>query len=222
MDLQQLDQFFQALLQEMNSGQQGQATQQAQQMGEQLPQLAQQAAEAGSQSAQQFLQMMQQTQPISARLGAKLEKVMLLNQKCPRGYEFKKGGKFGTGRCMKCENDDPVSTGNSGMSVADIWKSERKKKKTSKKENGGIITREAIEKFSEMFKCGGKNKISFKKKLSLCDGGAVKDKISFKKKLSLEEGGEMEEKKKKGGKKAQTMINIKVTDNSRKFKEIKK
>lgn len=145
MDLQQLDQFFQALMQEMQSGQSGPATQQAQEMGDQLPQMAQEAAQQGSQAAAAFLEMMSQQQPVAARLGTKLQKVQLLKGQCPEGFEFKTGGKFGAGKCMKCKGGKMKKDTGGQISVKDEWKQNRK---AEKKEKGGTLT----DKFKSLLK----------------------------------------------------------------------
>jgi hypothetical protein len=114
-------------------------------------------------------------QPMAARLGAKLRKVMELNDKCPEGYEMaymKVGGKMKKG-CKKC-GGGKMETGGK-VSVADEYKNSKKpnaqnaafntigkeQKRVEKKELGGLITPEVANAFRLRY--GGKAKQLYKK-----------------------------------------------------------
>ena len=74
----------------------------------------------------EFEQMWQtQEQPISAKLGAKLKRVMELNDVCPEGYEmkvFKMGGKV----CKKCMEAQKGTKMPKKQSAADEFKNSKK------------------------------------------------------------------------------------------------
>ena len=131
MDEQQMQEQIVQLVQAAMSGDQ-QANQQIQQIMQSAQQGDQQAAQI-AQMIQQVAQQMQQQQAQVARMGAKLNYIKYLRDKCPNGYEmqyFQKGGSF----CKKCVRKN--------------------------KDGGEAPTGNAVEQFRKVReqKCGGKTK----------------------------------------------------------------
>jgi hypothetical protein len=131
-------------------------------------------AQQGDQGAQQLIQMLQggqgggqapqgggQPQPMAARLGGKLRTVKALNNVCPEGYELKSFKAGGT-MCKKCmkkaEDGAKIDKKNKPASVAEEFKQAKGKKETkpntAKKQLGGLVTPQAVEKF-KAYKQGG-------------------------------------------------------------------
>lgn len=163
---------------------------------------------------QKFIQSMQEgTQ--SAKNGAKLNYIKSLRGKCPEGFElgyFKEGGKV----CAKCvakqEKQGAIQfrpmQGEKGTKMVQDFKKELKtkkdkinisKKKTDKKEFGGII--QIDQKVLDAFKCGGKVQKNCKgASMKNCKGGLVKksNKIPIKQKFIESDkcGGKTKKKKK--------------------------
>lgn len=128
--MEQLKQLIQAIL----SGDQA-AMQQFQQLvsdpqqGPQVIKAVQILAEQGDPDARQLIEMMQQQAPMSAKLGAKLRTVRMLNNICPEGYElksFKVGGKV-CKRCMKSmqKGDETEKKPTKKESPADEYKNSK-------------------------------------------------------------------------------------------------
>jgi hypothetical protein len=181
---------LQQLIQAVVSGDQ-QAMQQFQQLiqdpqqGPQVIQAIQQMAQQGDPGAQQLMQMLgggqegggeqqappQEGAPMAARLGGKLRTVKVLNNVCPDGYELKSFRAGGT-LCKKCmkKAEDGTKIEKKPANAAEEFKQAKGKKeakpnvdkKINKKQVGGLVTPQAVEKF-KAFKQGG----AFTKRITL-------------------------------------------------------
>ena len=146
---------------------------------------------------------------ISAKLGAKLNYIKRLNNRCPEGYEikyFKVGGEL----CAKCMKQGalPVAAHKKGGSTVidnikrDIEEKKcggKAKKKTSKKQTGGAVTSNIYSAKCgakiESDKCGGKAK---KKTKAACGGTKLVAKSTAKfgcKGTKFQNGGKAYDKK---------------------------
>lgn len=159
------------LIQGVVSGDPG-ATQKLQQIiqdpqqGPQVIQAIQQRAQQGDQNANQLLQMLQGgeqggAQPMAARLGGKLRTVKALNDICPDGYELKSYKSGGTlcKKCMKKAEDGTKIEKKPANAIEEFKQAKGKgKKETPKKQLGGLVTPQAVEKFKSLKQGGFINK----------------------------------------------------------------